>query len=62
MSWLHKEREISKDAYYDIEAGKKEMEDYFSQCELVGYSATPLDAYERDGKYYIYYGISTSCD
>ena len=62
MSWLHKEREISKDAYYDIEAGKKEMEDYFTQCELVAYGATPLVTYERDGKYYIYYGISTSCD
>ena len=62
MSWLHKEREISKENYYDIEAGRKQMEDFFSSWEQMGYGATPLDTYERDGKYYIYYGISDSCD
>lgn len=62
MSWLHKEREISKESYDAIKSGKKKEEDFFNSCELCGYGATPLKTYEKDGKYYIYYGISDSCD
>lgn len=60
--WLHKEREINKENYDAIQSGKKSMEDFFNSCELCGYGATPMHTYERDGKYYIYYGISDSCD
>lgn len=62
MAWVHREREISWEDYYDIEAGRKNEDDLFTEAELCAYGATPLDTYERDGKYYIYYGISTSCD
>lgn len=62
MSWVHREREISWEDYYDIEAGRKNEDDLFTEAELCAYGAALLDTYERDGKYYIYYGISDNCD
>lgn len=62
MAWLHKEREISKEDYQAIKGDRKQEEDFFTEAEIYGYGATPLDTYEKNGKYYIYYGISDSCD
>lgn len=60
--WLHKQREISKEDFDAIKAGKKKEDDFFDICEICGYGAITHSAVEKDGKYYIPYGISDSCD
>ena len=60
--WVHREKEISKEDYEKIMSGKAKKTDYFSDAQLIGYGAIPSKPYEKDGKYYIPYGISTSCD
>ena len=62
MSWVHRNREITKEQYQAIKGDRMQEDDFFTEAELQGYGATPLDTYEKDGKYYIYYGINTSCD
>ena len=62
MGWYHDNREITKEDYEDLKSGKKKRDDFFSVAEMAGYGAIPGQPYEKDGKYYIPYGISTSCD
>lgn len=62
MAWVSNTREISKEDYEAITSGAKKLHEFFSEAELVGYGAIPRKPYEKDGKYYIPYGISTSCD
>ena len=62
MGWYYNDREISKEDYDAINAGEKKKSDFFSEAELVGYGAIPQKPVEKDGKYYIPYGISSSCD
>lgn len=62
MSWHHGKREITKEDYEAILNGEKGQDDFFSESELLGYGAIPSKPYEKDGKYYIPYGISDSCD
>lgn len=61
--YRHEEREITKEEYDAIKAGEKRTDDFFSEAELMGYGACPsFIPVEREGKYYIPYGISDSCD
>lgn len=60
--WMHKQREISKEDYDAIKNGEKGVNEFFSQAEILGYGAIPSNAVEKDGEYYIPYGISDSCD
>ena len=62
MGWYHDKREISKEEYDDIKAGKRRVRDFFSDTEIMGYGAIPDQPVEKDGKYYIPYGISDTCD
>lgn len=63
MAWVHQNREITKEEYDEIMEKKRTLESFFSTGELIGYGAIPhYPPYEKDGKYYIGYGISTSCD
>ena len=60
--WMQAEREISKEDYEQIIAGVKSENDFFNEAEICGYGAIPSKPVERDGKHYIPYGISDSCD
>lgn len=60
--WMRREREISKEEYELILKGDKDVYDFFSIAETAGYGALPYQPFEKDGKYYIPYGISNSCD
>lgn len=62
MSWKERKREITKDDYDAIKSGEKNKKDFFNECELWGYGAIPGRVYESEGKYFIDYGISDSCD
>lgn len=62
MGWYNGKKEITKDDYTDIKAGKKSLRDFFSTAEIAGYGAIPSMPYEDNGKYYIPFGISDSCD
>ena len=61
MYW-QRERKITKEDYDAIMSGEKKREDFFSESEIWGYGACPHEPIERDGEYYIPYGISDSCD
>ena len=60
--WINRNKEISKEEYEAIKAGEKDVYDFFSEAAIVGYGAIPSNPVEKDGKYYIPYGISSSCD
>ena len=62
MAWVHQDRKINKEDYEAILSGKKTVKDFFDDWEICGYGAIPRDPYEKDGEYFIPYGISTSCD
>lgn len=62
MSWYYSDREITEDDFKAIKDGKTDPRAFFSEAELVGYGAIPRMPYEKDGKYFIPYGISSSCD
>ena len=62
MGWYYENREITKEDYENIKAGKKRAYDFFSIAETAGYGAIPHEPYEKDGKYFIPYGISNFCD
>lgn len=63
MSWTDgNRREITKDDYDAIKSGRKNKKEFFSDWELCGYGASPGRIFEEDGKYFIEYGISDSCD
>lgn len=62
MAWVHELREITKEDYEAIQAGRKSERDFFNEAEICGYGAIPRRAIAKDGEYYIPYGISTSCD
>ena len=62
MAWITNEREITKEDYDAIKARKKGVNEFFNDSELIGYGAIPSSPVEKNGKYYIPYGISTSCD
>ena len=56
------EREITKEEYEAIKAKEKNVYDFFSNAEVMGYGALPHKPIEKDGKYYIPYDMSDSCD
>lgn len=56
------EKEITKEDYEAIKAGKKHESDFFTQAQIWGYGASPHQAVERDGKYIIPFNMSDSCD
>jgi len=60
--WVHSEKEITKEEYDKIMSGEAKKTDFFSDAQLIGYGAIPSSPIEKDGKYYIPFGISTSCD
>ena len=62
MAWIETRKEITKEDYDSIKEQKKKICDFFTIDQLAGYGAIPGQPYEKDGKYYIPYGISTSCD
>ena len=62
MSWYHDKKEITKEDYEAILTQEKSMRSFFTETQIMGYGATPEDAIEKDGKYYILYGISDTCD
>ena len=62
MAWKETRKEITKDEYDALNTGAKKLDDFFSEADIAGYGAIPGQPYEKDGKYYIPYGISTSCD
>jgi len=62
MSWVERKREITKEDYDAIKNGEKGVNAFFSEAEMIGYGAIPSMPVEHEGKYYIPYGISTSCD
>jgi hypothetical protein len=62
MSWYHSDREITEEDYKAIMDKKKSPRDFFSVSEIAGYGAIPSMPYEKDGKYFIPYGMSDSCD
>ena len=55
-------REITKEQYDKIVAKEMPMFELFSEAERMGYGALPHSVYEEDGKYYVFYSISSSCD
>lgn len=62
MGWYHSEREITEEDFLAIMEGKKSPRDFFLVSEIAGYGAVPGMPYEKDGKYFIPYGMSDSCD
>lgn len=60
--WMQEKKKISKEDFEAINAGKKSVKDFFSVTEICGYGAIPRQPYEKDGEYFIPYGISDSCD
>ena len=62
MSWIETKREITKEDYEAIKSDKKSKREFFTEAELMGYGAIPTRVYERDGRYFIDYGISDCCD
>ena len=62
MSWYHTEKEITKADSDKNKTGEAKLTDFFTEAELCGYGAIPRMPYESEGKYYIPYGISDSCD
>lgn len=57
-----REREITKEDYDAVKAGEKSLYSFFSDADIMGYGALPHNVFERDGKYYLSYSISDSCD
>ena len=62
MSWIETKKEITKEDYKALNTGEKKLDDFFTVDQIADYGAIPGQPYEKDGKYYIPYGISTSCD
>ena len=60
--WHYETKEITKESYEAIMNGEKDVDDFFTEAQILGYGACPSNPVERDGKYYIPYGISDSCD
>ena len=58
----YKEREISKEDYEAINSGKKSTYDFWSDAAVMGYGLVTYMPVERDGKYFIPYYMSDSCD
>ena len=60
--WVYLDKEISKEDFESIKAGEKTPRDFFNEAEICGYGVIAYKPYEKDGRYYIPYGTSTSCD
>lgn len=56
------EKEITKEEYDEIKAGKKSVYSFFSEAQISGYGLLAYQPRERDGKYYIPFNMSDSCD
>lgn len=56
------EREITKEEYEQIESGERNVYSFFSEAAVMGYGLLAHKPFERDGKYYIPYDMSDSCD
>ena len=56
------QREITKEQYDKIVAKEMSMSELFSVAERCGYGALAHSVFEKDGKYYVSYSISDSCD
>ena len=57
-----KRRPISKEDYEKIISGEKDVYDFFSEWEVMGYGAMASKPKEENGEYYIPYSISDTCD
>lgn len=62
MSWFYTEREISEEDYTAVTNRKKSKYDLFTDAERFGYGVIPRRVYKKDGKYYVGYETSDSCD
>ena len=60
--WHYRTKEITKEDYEAIQRNEKTPKDFFNMAQIMGYGASPDQPYEKDGKYFIPYGISDSCD
>ena len=58
----YKEREISKEDFEAIKSGDKSPYDFWSEAAVMGYGLLCHKPVERDGKYFIPYHMSDSCD
>lgn len=56
------QREITKEQHDKCKSGEMPMWQLFSDAERMGYGALPHCVFEKDGKYYVSYSISDSCD
>lgn len=55
-------KEISKENYEAIKAGEKSVYDFFSEAAVIGYGCVAFEPFEKEGKFYIPYNMSNSCD
>ena len=62
MTYNRDEKEISKEDYEAIKKGRKNVYDFFSEAAIMGYGLLANGPVERDGKYFIPYYMSDSCD
>lgn len=60
--YRYNEREISKADYEEIIAGNKSVYDFWSEAAVIGYGLLANEPIERDGKYFIPFHMSDSCD
>lgn len=64
---LHK-REITAQQYNRAVAlnqcrlTMQDVKDVFTDAEMIGYGCLPSNVFEQDGKYWVWYYISDSCD
>lgn len=60
--YRYDEREISKEDYEAIMAGQKSVYDFWDEAAVMGYGLLAHKPIERNGRYYIPYDMSDSCD
>lgn len=58
----YREREIKKEEYEEIKANKKNPYSLFDAAAVMGYGLSIDNVFERDGKCYVGYYMSDSCD
>ena len=56
------EKEITKEEFEKIKAGELNKYSFFTEAQVIGYGLIASQPFEREGKYYIPYSMSNSCD
>lgn len=56
------EREITKEEFDQIKAKERSVYSFFSEASVMGYGLLAYQPFERDGKYFIPFNMSDSCD